>query len=331
MKVLVTGSSGLIGSWLGDALSKEGHEVVGVDLRASTVASEWPTHCHDILDLNAMTWACGGCDAVYHCAAMAYEGLSVFSPRCITENVVVGTVTVAAAAIRCGVKKFINMSSMARYGNKRFPWPFAESDEPRPVDPYGAAKLAAEKQLDILGETHGMKVIHAVPHNVSGARQNFQDPYRNVIAIMANRMLQGKPAIIYGDGEQKRCFSDIRDVLPVLLKILACDAKHGEVFNVGPDSDPVTINTVERLVSEFVGVDLPPIHVEARPREVRSAWCISDKIRERFAFEQRYSLRDTVASVVEWVRSRGPKPFVYDVPLEIESDLTPKTWRERLI
>ena len=144
-------------------------------------------------------------DSVYHCAATAHEGLSVFSPYEISKNNFLASVSVFSAAIAHKVKRIIFCSSMARYGDQKTP--FTEDMNPKPVDPYAISKVAAENVLINLCELNNIEWVIAVPHNIIGPRQKYDDPFRNVVSIMINRMLQKKAPIIYGDGEQKRCFS----------------------------------------------------------------------------------------------------------------------------
>lgn len=143
-----------------------------------------------------------GCELVYHCAAIAYEGLSVFAPAMIMDNILTGSVSVFSAAISNGARRIVFCSSMARYGTNAVP--FLEAYLPRPQDPYGIAKVASEQALVNLAGVHGVEYAIAVPHSTIGARQKFDDPYRNVASIMANLMLQGRSPFIYGDGGQMR-------------------------------------------------------------------------------------------------------------------------------
>ena len=94
---------------------------------------------------------------------------------------------------------------MARYGNPKTP--YKVNMPPKPEDPHGIAKVVAEDTLKFLCEVHGMEYNIAAPHNIVGPNQKYDDPFRNVMSIFINRNLQNKPCIIYGDGEQKRCFS----------------------------------------------------------------------------------------------------------------------------
>lgn len=332
MKVAVTGGAGFLGSHLVSELRTLGHDTETVDdISGGHLANvNGPLTILDICDNDAMerlTRAFAGCRAVVHCSAMAHEGLSVFSPSLITRNIVVGSVNVMTAAVRAGVEHVVNCSSMARYGDATTP--YREDMTPKPVDPYGAAKLFAEQQMTLIGGIHGVNVVHAVPHNIYGPRQKQDDPYRNVVAIMINRMLQGKPPIIYGDGEQTRCFSWIGDVLPVLLKMTLGAKEHGEVFNVGPDSGEVTINELASKLMRLMGFSGRAEYHDSRPREVKHAICSSDKIRKRFGFESRKSLDDGLAETVAYYKAAGPKPFQWRLPLEIERG-APKVWKERL-
>lgn len=335
MKVFLTGGAGFLGSWIVESLINDGHEVVSVDNMIGGYADNVIKHKNhafhkvDMLDLECVSQLMSGCDVVYHTAATAYEGLSVFSPTLITNNIVTGSVTVMTAAIRNRVKRFINTSSMARYGENAIP--FYEHFEPKPSDPYGIAKYTAELQLNLLGKVHKVEVVHAVPHNIIGPRQKYDDPFRNVASIMINMMLSGRQPIVYGDGSQMRCFSFVQDDLFVFKKLLNCDLmEHGEKFNVGPDEEPVTINELAQRVARLLNVDLKIEYHDPRPCEVKLATCSADKIRKRFGYETKTTLDEGLSSIIQYVRTRGPKAFDYHLPIEIETAQLPKTWKDRL-
>jgi len=335
MRIFVTGGAGFLGSWLVETFVEAGHDVVSVDnfiggSPENVIKS--PAHSFheaDILDLDQMTQWMAGCEVVYHTAALAYEGLSVFSPHLVTQNIVSGSVSAMTAAIQNRARRFVQCSSMARYGSG-IP-PFRETHDPRPEDPYGMAKLCAERQITLLGDLHGVEVVIAAPHNIIGPRQKYDDPFRNVASIMINLMMQGRQPIIYGDGTQKRCFSYVTDVLSTLTRMVDCPLEMpGEVFNVGPDEQPVTINELAETIAELLGFALDPVYVPARPAEVKLAVCSSDKIRQRFGYMTQVSLRDGLAAMIEHIRrSGGPRPFKYHLPIEILNESVPATWRER--
>ncbi|MEJ2131211.1 MAG: NAD-dependent epimerase/dehydratase family protein, partial [Gammaproteobacteria bacterium] len=259
MKVFVTGIAGLVGSHLADALLAEGHEVVGCDNLSGgyrdNVPSDAEFHQCDVIDRASMLEHMRGCELVYHCAATAYEGLSVFSPAFVTANIVQASVSTVSAAIANGARRLVFCSSMARYGTQERV-PFTEDMTPKPQDPYGIAKYGSELMLRNLCEVHGMEYVIVVPHNIVGPRQKYDDPYRSVASIMINRMLQDRQPIIYGDGTQKRCFSFVQDVVDPLVKVGTSEGLSGEVINIGPDDDFITINELAERIARIIDFDL---------------------------------------------------------------------------
>jgi len=186
-RVFISGVAGFLGSHLADAFLAEGWEVAGIDNLVGGYLDNVPAgvsfvraDCNDLPRVRALM---EGASVVYHCAATAYEGLSVFSPHFVTQNVVTATTGMISAAVANRVRRFVHCSSMARYGAN--PVPFTEDQTPRPQDPYGIGKLAAEGLVRNLAEVHGVEWVVAVPHNIIGPRQKYDDPYRNVAAIFA--------------------------------------------------------------------------------------------------------------------------------------------------
>jgi UDP-glucose 4-epimerase len=333
MKVFISGVAGFLGSHLADAFTHSGDQVVGCDNMIGGDLQNLPEGIDfteaDCGDVETMKPLLTDVDLVYHCGAIATEGLSVFSPAIIAQHVYANTAGLLAAAASKKVKRFVYCSSMARYGKGRAP--FDESQPADPVDPYGIAKYAGELLVRNVCETHGMEYVIAVPHNIIGPRQKYDDPYRNVASIMINRMLQGKQPIIYGDGEQERSFSFVQDCVDPLIKMGTLPGLSGEVINIGPDEESATVNELARLLAELLSFDLDPIYVPDRPREVKHATCTADKARQLLGYKTKVSLRDGLVSIIEWIKAHGTKPFDYHLPIEIDSPLVPATWRDRLL
>jgi UDP-glucose 4-epimerase len=267
-------------------------------------------------------------ELVIHAACTAYEGLSVFSPALIVRNTTQATTELLSVAIQANVKKFVYLSSMARYGS--IETPYTEDMEPRPQDPYGIAKLASENLVRNLCETHGIDWVVLVPHNIIGPRQKYDDPFRNVASIMTNRLLQGKQPIIYGDGTQKRCFSFIDDVVDPLFVACSSDSAVGQVINIGPDEEEVTINQLAEKLQAIVGTNLEPIYTGGRPQEVKVALCSSDKARRLLGYRTSTNLDSGLTSLVEWIKNRGAREFEYHLPIEIHNERLPATWADRM-
>lgn len=333
MKIFITGVAGFLGSHLADRMIALGYEVVGNDNLlggyVGNVHSKVELHNVDCCDRVMMTKIMTGCNVVIHCAATAHEGLSVFSPDFITKNIYQASIATISAAITCGVDRFVFCSSMARYGDQ--PAPFHEDMQPMPVDPYGIAKVAVEQTLKALCETHGMEWNIAIPHNIVGPRQRYDDPFRNVMSIMANRNLQGKPTYIYGDGEQTRCFSYVDDCLQCLEKLALDPAIIKQTINIGPDEGEITINRLAALVARECSFQGKPIYLADRPREVKHATCSSDKARVVLNYKTTVGVEQSIKETVAWIKQQGPRQFDYSFPLEIVNELTPLTWKDKLM
>ena len=218
---------------------------------------------------------------------------------------------------------------MARYGEQSTP--FLESMKPLPVDPYAISKVAAEDVLINLCDLNNIEWVIAVPHNIIGPRQRYDDPFRNVVSIMINRMLQGKAPIIYGDGEQTRCFSYIDDCLSCLIPMLDQKDLNKQIINIGPDEEFVTVNKIAEICSNITGANLPPIYKPGRPREVKHATCSADKARKLLNYKTSISLKEGIQKTFEYIKKRGVKPFDYNIEIEINNELTPKTWTQKEI
>jgi len=330
--IFVTGAAGFLGSHLADTFLKSGHRVIACDSllggERENVSEGVEFHQVDCTDLERMTAIMKGTDIVYHCAAAPYEGFSVFSPYLVTQSVVSASVSTITAAIRNGVERIVSCSSMARYGENKVP--FTEDMPPRPQDPYGIGKLASEMFLRNLCSIHNVEWVICVPHNIYGPKQRYYDPFRNVVGIMINMMLQGRQPIIYGNGEQKRCFSYIADELPVLVKLGFERNVIGEVINIGPDDHFISINELARDIAELMEFDLNPVYEAGRPQEVMLANCSADKARRLLGYQPRYSLREGLMETIKWVSQKGPRPFEYHLPLEIINEKSPRTWTARL-
>ena len=331
MKIFITGIAGFLGSHLADRMIELGHTVAGNDTLIGGYVDNVPKQAKfyqiDCCDIEAMTKAMQGSDVVYHCAATAHEGLSIFSPSFITRNIFQASVTTISAAIQNKVKRFVYCSSMARYGNQEYP--FKETQLPKPVDPYAIAKVAGEDVLKCLAELNNMEWVIAVPHNIVGPRQRYDDPFRNVMSIMINRVLQNKPPIIYGDGSQMRCFSFIDDCIFCLEKLAFDQTIKNDIFNIGPDEEFITIKDLANIIIQELDFNGEPTYTADRPNEVKYATCNATKARTHLGYTTSTTLIDGIRSTIQYIKEKGPRPFDYSYPLEIVNEQTPKTWSEK--
>lgn len=333
MKVFITGVAGFLGSHLAEHCLNKGFKVVGNDTLIGGDLSnlqglDIEFYKVDCSDLEEMTKIMKGSDVLCHSAAFAHEGLSTVSPKLICENNVVGSTSVFTAAIKNDLKRIVYCSSMARYGNAKIP--YLENLEPKPVDPYGVSKVAAENILKILAKTYKIEYNIAVPHNIIGPKQKYDDAFRNVASIMINLMLQNRSPIIYGDGEQKRCFSDIDDCISCLDRLMFDENIKSEIVNIGPDEESVSINELYKILSNKLQFNQDAIYEPARPNEVKKAICSSDKARKILNYKTEISLDNSLDKIIQFIKEKGPKKFQYNYEIEIDSKIAPKTWTKKM-
>ena len=342
MTSLVTGAAGFIGSHVVDALIERGHDVIALDDLSGGFADNVnpkatfiEASCVDHERLEKL-FNDRKIDYVYHLAAYAAEGLSHFIRRFNYTNNVIGSVNLINEAVKHDVKRFIFTSSIAVYGKNQLP--MREDLVPSPEDSYGIAKYAVELDLRAAHEMFGLDYVIFRPHNVYGERQNTGDKYRNVIGIFMNQTLAREPYTIFGDGEQKRAFSYVGDIAPILADAATLEGARNEVFNVGADT-VYSVNALATAVFEAMrstdtlkqdaalqgSVDIR--HLPAR-NEVVDAWSDHAKVQRIFGTHQETPLSEGLYRMAESVRRSGvraSKPFE---GIEILKNL-PKSWQPK--
>ncbi|MDQ6912319.1 MAG: NAD-dependent epimerase/dehydratase family protein [Verrucomicrobiota bacterium] len=325
--VLVTGGAGFIGSHVTDELLKAGRAVVVLDdlsggLRENlskkaefvegSILNE--TLVKDLFERYHF-------DYVFHLAAYAAEGLSHFIKRFNYENNLIGSINLINASINHEVKCFVFTSSIAVYGRNKVP--MLEEMTPIPEDSYGIAKLAVEQELRICQEMFGLNYIVFRPHNIYGERQNLGDRYRNVVGIFINQALQGKPLTVFGDGNQTRAFSYIKEVAPIIASSIDVEKAYNQVFNIGADKVH-SINELVREVSEAMGVEIEVTYLDER-NEVKDAYCCHDKAHATFQSARPYSLKEGLQHMVDWARLTGSREMKQFADIEVRQKL-PASW-----
>jgi len=340
-RVLVVGGAGFLGAHLCNNLVTEGHYVVAFDNlsggKTSNLSHDVKFIKGDMRDLNALRMVFSLCefDVVYLLAALPHEGLSVFCPAQIMDNNVTGSLNVLTTALTYHVPRFVFFSSMARYGkgDGESKPPFKENSVPTPVDPYGHSKYQFEKLLELYSKQYDFKYRILVPHNFYGPLQNMSDPYRNVVTIFINRLLQNKPLYIYGDGEQLRSFSYVDDSISSMIKMGISDDENldNQVINIGPTGNEISIKQLANKISKLMKSNLKHIHIKDRPCEVKHAYCTNDKAEKLLGFKESVKFNEGLKRTIKWCESQGPKQFNYWTSFELINNDIPTTWSERLL
>lgn len=284
---LVTGGAGFIGAHVVNELIGMGHKVVVVDdlsggfedyIHKEAVFIKGSVYDEKFISklFNDFKF-----DYVYHLAAYAAEGLSHFIRRFNYNNNLVGSINLINESIRHKVKCFVFTSSIAVYGAGQLP--MTENTTPIPEDPYGISKYAVELDLRSAHEMFGLNYVIFRPHNVYGEYQNIGDRYRNVIGIFMNQLMQGKPLTLFGDGNQTRAFSYIKDVAPYIARSVDVPAAYNEIFNIGADKE-YTVNELARVIMKEMGVNGELRYLPAR-NEVVNAYSDHSKAKKYLIFQ----------------------------------------------
>lgn len=331
MRILITGVAGHIGSRLARWIlaNEPGCTIVGVDDLSCGYAGNVPRGI-DFRQADLLAWPrpAERFDLVFHLAAYAAECLSPFCRRFNVRSNWEATAAVINGCLAHGCGRLVFASSIAVYGRGRVP--FHERSGCRPIDPYGVAKLACERDIAIAGEQHGLAYCIVRPHNVYGAGQSLWQRYRNVLGLWMRARLENRPLQIFGDGRQRRAFSYIGDLLPALWQAGTSPAAEGVTINLG-GAQPIEIGQAAELVAGVIGADSIE-HLPAR-HEVRDAWCTTERSARLLEYRDSVSLELGVAMMWEWAQWAWewyPERRVFRGPTIEVADGLPPAWREKV-
>lgn len=315
-KILITGVAGLLGSRLADWITENHPEykVVGID----DLSGGYRENVHPNVDLIEIdinsnllesVFATTKPDYVFHFAAYAAEGLSPFIRSYNYTNNLVATSKIINECIKHDVKRLIFTSTLAVYGHGNY-GVFDENQVPKPIDPYGVAKYACEMDIQIAGEQHGLDWCIIRPHNVYGIKQNIWDKYRNVLGIWMYQYMNNELMTIFGDGEQKRAFSYIDDILEPLWNAAIKPEASKEIINLG-GVEEWTINNANKILLEVIS-NGEVVYKEAR-HEVKHSIPTYQKSVDILEFEHKTSLKEGLTKMWEWAQKQPKRDrFVWD-------------------
>ncbi|MFA5158942.1 MAG: NAD-dependent epimerase/dehydratase family protein [Candidatus Omnitrophota bacterium] len=326
--VLVTGGAGFIGAHVSQELLRQGHDVWVLDDLSGGFKENVPSGASFVRgsvldpDLLKTLFEKHSFQYVFHLAAYAAEGLSHFIKRFNYENNLIGSVNLINLSVLHQVKCFVFTSSIAVYGKNQVP--MCEELIPQPEDPYGIAKYAVEQDLKVSHEMFGLNYIVFRPHNVYGEKQNIGDKYRNVVGIFMNQIMQGLPMTIFGDGTQKRAFSYINDVAPVIARSIGVTGAYNQAFNIGADQ-PYTVNYLAAEVAKSLGV-VPKIEYLEQRNEVQEAYSDHAKAREVLGAIPKVSLEEGLRKMAAWAQKHGARKSQEFQNIEVSIKLPP-SWK----
>ena len=310
MRALVTGAAGFIGSTLVDRLLADGHAVVGIDNlsngRESNLEHARGTGAFEFVHDDVVTADLASLvadvrpEVVYHLAAQIDVRRSVQDPEFDAAVNVVGTVRLAEAARRAGVRKIVHTSSGgAIYGVPRA-YPTAETEPAEPASPYAASKLAGEVYLNSFRRLYGTDCSFIAPSNVYGPRQ---DPHgeAGVVAIFVQAMLAGTPTKVYGDGSNTRDYVYVDDVVDAFVRASGT-AGSGQRFNVGTGVE-TTDRALHTAVAEAAGAPDTPDFAPARLGDLARSCLDGGQAESVLGWRPQVRLEEGLRRTVEYFRS----------------------------
>jgi UDP-glucose 4-epimerase len=287
---LVTGGAGFIGSHIAEALVDRGDRVRvldnfdgGCESNIAHISENLEVIRGDVTDPHLVLDAMQGVDCVFHHAALASVPLSVERPLDSNHACVTGTVNALDCARRAGVRRVIYAASSAAYGESSYAMK-RESDLPEPLSPYAAAKLAGEYYCQAFTHTYGLETVCLRYFNVFGPRQDPDSPYSAVIPIFITRILNGQPPIVYGDGEQTRDFTYVKNVVHGNLLAAESRAAVGRVWNIADGRQTSLLQLIAAL-GKALGCPVEPRFEPPRPGDVRDSLADISPAREILGYE----------------------------------------------
>lgn len=302
---LVTGGAGFIGSHLVDALLAEGHSVRVVDnfstgkrQNIAHVLDRIELHEISITDVNGLNKAMQGVDYVFHEAAMASVPRSIDDPRGCHDVNVTGTFNLLMAAKDAKVKRVVFAASSSAYGD--IEGEFKHEDmPPRPMSPYGAAKLMAEYYMQVFTEVYGLETVSLRYFNVFGPRQDPTSEYAAVIPKFVTAVLDDMRPTIFGDGLQSRDFTYIDNVVYGNLLASTSPKAAGHVINLAGGAR-ITLIDLTNAINQHLGKNIEPHFAPARVGDIRHSRADIQKSRQLLDFEIKVSFEEGIARTVDW-------------------------------
>jgi nucleoside-diphosphate-sugar epimerase len=228
---------------------------------------------------------------------------SVQDPLTTNEVNVSGTLNVLLAARDEGVGRVVFASSSSVYGDADG-FPRDETQRPQPLSPYGVAKLAAESYCRAFWQVYGLETVSLRYFNVFGPRQDPTSQYAAVVPRFIAQLLEGKPPVIYGDGNQSRDFTYVGNVVAGNLLAASAPSVAGEVLNVATGAS-LTVNELSAAIQEALGVDIEPVYEPARVGEVEHSAANISRAGQLLGYEPLQSVEEGIATTIDSLRATG--------------------------
>jgi nucleoside-diphosphate-sugar epimerase len=307
-RILITGGAGFIGTHLAHRLIDEGSEITLFDNYRRNSLKSIPTLAEssairiltgDVLDPASIAPAIAGADTVIHMAAIA--GVTSYyteSLRTLQVNIL-GTVNMLEAAVKAGVRTFIDFSTSEVFGSDAM---WVTEETPHGIGPvsdrrwvYATSKLASEHFTLRYGEQYGFQCICVRPFNIYGPRQTGE----GAIANFCTAALGGQPLLVYGDGSALRAWCYVTDMVDAVMRILKTPEAAGQTFNIGnPSEVESTLGLARQIVRLVPGAKIE--RKDVTRAEVRARIPDITKARKILGFQPKVDLAEGLANTLAW-------------------------------
>lgn len=305
----VTGGAGFIGSHIVDKCLELGYEVKVIDdfstgdrRNLDEVSDQIDVHEVDVRDVEPLDRILSDVDVVFHQAALPSVPRSIEAPVKSTEITLMGTLKLMDVARKNGVQKIVYASSSSVYGNRET-LPQVEDMREDPRSPYAAAKMSCEKFASAFTENFALPTVGLRYFNVFGPRQDPNSDYAAVIPNFIRAILSDRSPVIFGDGEQSRDFTFVKDAVNANIEAMQ-SGKSGAVYNVGYDQQ-TTINELVDKLNTIVGKSIEPDYDEPRPGDVRHSRADVDAITSDTGFTPSFDFDEGLRRTVEWFKNNS--------------------------
>ena len=318
MKILITGGAGFLGSYLAEKYILKGDVVYALDNLMNGNLNNIRTLLHqknfkfihdDICRDEVYARLPVDLDAIIHLAAQIHVDRSIVNPAETFKINVEGTLKILEFARMNDIQKILHASTSEVYGSAEYV-PMDESHPLSAKHPYGVSKIAADRLCYTYNETYDLGVDIVRCFNLFGPRQK-DTGYGGVIAIFINRVLQNKPPIIYGSGEQTRDYMYVEDAINAYDKVLTANDNPGRNgINFGSGTE-VSVNRIADLVIKYAGINKEPIHAEPRPVEVERLLADISKANKRLGFKPEVDFESGLAKLINWYKNYRSELWMY--------------------
>jgi len=304
---VVTGGAGFIGSHIVEELVHRNETVTVIDnfstgKRENVKPFEGKAQIvdADISQAKNLAQILKGADYVIHQAAIPSVPKSIMDPVKSHEANVNGTLQLLVACREARVKRVVYASSSSLYGDSPT-LPKHEGMMPNPLSPYGAQKLFGEMYCQVFTRSYGLETVSLRYFNVFGPRQDATSQYSGVLALFIPAVLEGRRPTIYGDGEQSRDFTYVKNV--VQANLLACTAQGvaGQAFNIAC-GDRITVNSMLRQINKITGKDVAPVYADSRAGDIKHSQADITRAKEDLGFKPAVTFEEGLRHTIQWYR-----------------------------